>query len=65
MAAKKKAQVEETKLVLDDVTVGEDKLDPSEEKVLDWILKGIVIFVLAWLGLSVLLVIGGLFGVWK
>lgn len=42
-----------------------DKLSDKEEKVLDWILNGIVIFVLAWLGLGILLSIGGLFGVWK
>ena len=40
-------------------------LDPEEEKMLDWILKGIVWFVLGWLALSVLLVIGGYFGLWK
>lgn len=44
---------------------GEEKLDPQEEKMLDWILKGVVIFILGWLGLSVLLVIGGYFGLWK
>ncbi len=65
MAAKKKAQMEKVELVADEVVNGEDKLDPQEEKVLDWILKGIVIFVLAWLGISVLLVIGGLCGIWK
>lgn len=65
MAAKKKAQTEKSEIVTEEVVETEDKLDPQEEKVLDWILKGIVIFVLAWLGLSVLLVIGGLFGVWK
>ena len=43
----------------------EGNLDPQEEKMLDWILKGIVWFVLGWLGLSVLLVIGGYFGLWK
>jgi hypothetical protein len=42
----------------------EEKLDPQEEKVLDWILKGVVGFILAWLGLSVLMVIGGLFHLW-
>lgn len=44
---------------------GVEPLDPEEEKMLDWILKGIVIFILGWLGLSVLLVIGGYFGLWK
>lgn len=42
-----------------------DKLDPQEEKVLDWILKAIVIFVLGWLALGVLMAVGGLFGIWK
>ena len=42
-----------------------EKLDPKEEKMLDWILNGVVIFILGWLGLSVLLVIGGYFGLWK
>lgn len=42
-----------------------DALDPQEEKVLDWILKAIVIFVLGWLALGVLMAVGGLFGVWK
>ncbi|MEK9200869.1 MAG: hypothetical protein AAB909_02775 [Patescibacteria group bacterium] len=65
MAAKKKAQSDKVAEVQSDVVVNEENLDPQEEKVLDWILKGIVIFILAWLGLSVLLVIGGLFGVWK
>jgi hypothetical protein len=41
-----------------------EKLDPQEEKVLDWILKGVVGFILAWLGLSILMVIGGLFHLW-
>ena len=45
--------------------MGEDKLDPAEEKMLDRILNGVVIFILGWLGLSVLLVIGGYFGMWK
>ena len=41
-----------------------EPLDPQEEKVLDWILKGVVAFVLGWLGLSILLVIGGYFHLW-
>ncbi len=41
-----------------------DKLDPQEEKVLDWILKGVVAFILGWLGLSILMVIGGYFHLW-
>lgn len=42
----------------------EEGLDPQEEKVLDWILKGVVGFVLVWLGVSVLMVIGGFFHLW-
>ncbi|KKU64200.1 MAG: hypothetical protein UX86_C0011G0008 [Candidatus Amesbacteria bacterium GW2011_GWC1_47_15] len=41
-----------------------DQLDPQEEKVLDWILKIVVGFILGWLGLSILLVLGGLFNLW-
>ncbi len=41
------------------------QLDPREEKVLDWILNGIVIFVLGWLALGILLSVGGLFHLWK
>jgi len=41
-----------------------DKLDPKEEKILDWILNGIIIFVLGWLGLGILLSVGGLFHLW-
>ena len=41
-----------------------DKLDPKEEKMLDWILNAIVYFVLGWLGLGVLLSVGGLFHLW-
>ena len=47
----------------DDLIGGQ--LDPKEEKVLDWILNGVVIFVLGWLALGVLLSVGGLFGLWK
>jgi hypothetical protein len=43
----------------------EGKLDPQEEKVLDWILKAVVAFILGWLALSILMVIGGYFGIWK
>lgn len=46
------------------VAIEEERLDPQEEKVLDWILKGVVGFILAWLGLSILMVIGGLFHLW-
>lgn len=42
-----------------------DKLTAQEEKVLDWILNGIVVFVLGWLALGVLLSLGGLLGIWK
>lgn len=41
-----------------------EELDPQEEKVLDWILKGVVGFVLVWLGISILMVIGGYFHLW-
>ncbi len=43
----------------------EGKLDPQEEKILDWILKAVVAFILGWLLLSILMVIGGYFGIWK
>ena len=46
----------------DDLLGGQ--LDPKEEKVLDWILNAVVIFVLGWLGLGVLLSVGGLFHLW-
>ncbi len=42
----------------------ENALDPQEEKILDWILKAVVIFVLGWLGLAVVMVIGGFFHLW-
>jgi hypothetical protein len=45
-------------------TVDNDRLDPKEEKLLDMILNGIVIFVLGWLGLGILLSVGGLFHLW-
>lgn len=57
MAVKKAAKVEEVKIT-------EDRLDPKEEKLLDMILNGIVIFVLGWLGLGILLSVGGLFHLW-
>ena len=47
----------------DDLIGGE--LDPKEEKMLDMILNGVVIFILGWLGLGVLLSVGGLMGLWK
>jgi hypothetical protein len=43
----------------------EGQLDPQEEKILDWILKAVVAFILGWLALSILMVIGGYFGIWK
>ena len=46
----------------DDLIGGE--LDPKEEKMLDWILNAVVIFVLVWLGLGILLSVGGLFHLW-
>jgi hypothetical protein len=48
-----------------DEEMGEgEPLDPQEEKVLDWILKGVVFFILGWLALSLLLVVGGYFHLW-
>ena len=44
--------------------VTSDQLEPKEEKMLDWILNAIVIFVLGWLGLGILLSVGGLFHLW-
>lgn len=41
------------------------ELDPKEEKMLDMILNGVVIFILGWLGLGILLSVGGLMGLWK
>jgi hypothetical protein len=59
---KSEAKIENIKTT-DDLIGGE--LDPKEEKVLDWILNGVVIFVLGWLALGILLSVGGLFGLWK
>jgi len=61
MPARKKKVTEEIK----PIEPAEDALDPQEEKVLDWILKAIVIFVLGWLALGILMAVGGLFGIWK
>lgn len=47
----------------DDLLGGQ--LDPKEEKVLDWILNAIVVFVLGWLALGIGMAVLGLFGVWK
>ena len=48
---------------IDDL-VGGEPLDPKEEKILDWILNGVVVFILGWLGLGILLSVGGLFHLW-
>ena len=66
--AARKVKTQESKVMVqepkkDDLIGGQ--LDPKEEKVLDWILNGVVVFVLGWLALGVLLSIGGLFGIWK
>lgn len=62
--AEKPVWVEQPVVMSATETSDTSDLDPQEEKMLDWILKGVVTFVLAWLGLSVLLVIGGLFKLW-
>jgi hypothetical protein len=64
--SKPEVRVAETKLPKwHDEEMGEgEPLDPQEEKVLDWILKGVVFFILGWLGLSLLLVVGGYFHLW-
>ncbi|KKS64248.1 MAG: hypothetical protein UV33_C0031G0002 [Candidatus Daviesbacteria bacterium GW2011_GWA1_42_6] len=54
--------VKKTKTKVDELIGGD--LGPREEKMLDWILNAVVIFVLGWLGLGVLLSIGGLFHLW-
>ncbi len=68
MATKKvqnaKTKVQSKEVIKKDDVIG-GQLDPKEEKVLDWILNGVVIFVLGWLALGVLLSVGGLFGLWK
>lgn len=65
MPVRKKKVTEEIKPVVVEKMDDGEKLDPQEEKVLDWILKAIVIFVLGWLALGVLMAVGGLFGIWK
>jgi putative Mn2+ efflux pump MntP len=64
---KKPQQVTEIDAKAVGVTMALDDsgLDPQEEKMLDWILKGVVAFILGWLGLSILMVVGGFFGIWK
>ncbi|MDO8488281.1 MAG: hypothetical protein Q7S31_03120 [bacterium] len=65
MAAKKARSIKPAKHESSkDNLLGGD-LGPGEEKVLDWILNGIIIFVLGWLALGILLSVGGLFGLWK
>jgi len=60
-----KLKVEDKPVVKKEETLEEEgQLDPQEEKVLDWILKAVVAFILGWLGLSILMVIGGYFGIW-
>lgn len=71
MAVKSKQKKVQNAPIMEAKTVavaemGEDSgLDPQEEKMLDWILKGVVAFILGWLGLSILMVVGGYFGIWK
>jgi len=63
--SKSKAKVADEKVVKPvDVVDNENELDPQEEKVLDWILKAVVAFVLGWLLLAILMVIGGYFHLW-
>lgn len=61
---KKEAPVETVVPKWHQAAGGEEELDPQEEKVLDWILKAVVIFVLGWLALGVLMAVGGLFHLW-
>jgi hypothetical protein len=61
--AKPKEEIK-PEVVKDMVSDEEGQLDPQEEKILDWILKAVVAFILGWLGLSILMVIGGYFGIW-
>lgn len=64
MAAKKVKEEKKAPTSLE-ASLGASELDPKEEKVLDKILNGVVIFVLGWLGLGIFLSVGGLFGWWK
>lgn len=61
MATKK--SIKKTTVTKDDFLGGE--LSQKEEKTLDMILNGVIVFVLAWLGLGILLSVGGLFNLWK
>jgi len=63
MADKKVKVVGKTEEAGEMPTVG-GELNAKEEKVLDWVLKGIVVFVLGWLGLGIALSVGGLFHLW-
>lgn len=66
MATKNKKKKEESKSETEkkvEEMIG-GQLDPKEEKILDWILNAVVIFVLGWLGLGILLSVGGLFKLW-
>jgi len=63
MATKKVTKIQSSKVAEEDLVGGQ--LDSKEEKVLDWILNAIVVFVLGWLGLGILLSLGGLAGLWK
>ncbi len=68
MAVKKSSRGESKAEIVGEASLGvseESGLDPQEEKILDWILKAVVTFILGWLGLSILMVIGGYFGIWK
>ncbi len=63
--ATRKSQITNDKLQINSKSeIQTDQLDPKEEKVLDWILNGIIVFVLGWLGLGILLSVGGLFRLW-
>ena len=63
--ATRKSQITNDKLQINTKSeIQTDQLDPKEEKILDWILNGIIVFVLGWLGLGILLSIGGLFHLW-
>ncbi len=63
--ATRKSQITNDKLQINTKSeIQTDQLDPKEEKILDWILNGIIVFVLGWLGLGILLSVGGLFHLW-
>ena len=63
--ATRKSQITNDKLQINTKSeIQTDQLDPKEEKILDCILNGIIVFVLGWLGLGILLSVGGLFHLW-